>query len=202
MKGVKIMMEKFFTRFIMVIAVLSAIACGGLQFSQLDPAAKNYHPKRIAVFPADAGAYEEARNPVEQVVSDVLKDKGWFTNVTDAASLRLQIQSNEVLSKTMTDYMSKLQTLNYSDSALTQKIGEQAQADAFLLVTVDYWNYAVEKEKKLAKVSLGLKLIDAETGKIMWKARHNLSESYMLLKPELSKVARSVINDMLKEMPH
>jgi hypothetical protein len=45
-------------------------------------------------------------------------------------------------------------------------------------------------------------LIDAETGKIMWKAGHHLAESYMMIKPELSDVARSVVKDMVSEMPH
>jgi len=196
------MRGKFFTRFILVIAVLSTIACGGLRFSQLDPAAKDYHPKRIAVFPADVGTYEEARNSIEQIVPGVLMEKQWFSDITDTASLNRQIQANDELRKTMTDYLSKLQTLNYSDPALSKKIGELTKTDGFLLVAVDYWNYTVEKDKKLAKVSVGLKLIDAENGKIMWKAGHDLAESYMLLKPELSKVARSVVIDLVKEMPH
>lgn len=196
------MKRKFFTRFILAIAVLSAIGCGGLRFSQLDPAAKDYHPKRIAVFPADVGTYEEARNHIEQIVPGVLMDKKWFPDITDTASLNRQIQVNDELRKAMTDYLSKFQTLNFSDPALSQKIGQLTKADAFLLVAVDYWNYTVEKDKKMAKVSIGLKLIDAETGKIMWKAGHHLAESYMLLKPELSKVARSVVNDMVNEMPH
>jgi len=202
MKGVTLMMGKFFTRFILFIAVLSTIACGGLRFSQLDPAAKDYHPKRIAVFPADVGTYEEARNSIEQIVPGVLMEKKWFSDITDTASLNRQIQANDELRKTMTDYLSKLQTLNYSDPALSKKIGELTKTDGFLLVSVDYWNYTVEKDKKLAKVSVGLKLIDAENGKIMWKAGHDLAESYMLLKPELSKVARSVVIDLVKEMPH
>jgi len=202
MKGVWLMRGKFFTRFILVIAVLSTIACGGLRFSQLDPAAKDYHPKRIAVFPADVGTYEEARNSIEQIVPGVLMEKQWFSDITDTASLNRQIQANDELRKTMTDYLSKLQTLNYSDPALSKKIGELTKTDGFLLVAVDYWNYTVEKDKKLAKVSVGLKLIDAENGKIMWKAGHDLAESYMLLKPELSKVARSVVSDLVKEMPH
>ena len=196
------MRGKFFTRFILVIAVLSTIACGGLRFSQLDPAAKDYHPKRIAVFPADVGTYEEARNSIEQIVPGVLMEKQWFSDITDTASLNRQIQANDELRKTMTDYLSKLQTLNYSDPALSKKIGELTKTDGFLLVAVDYWNYTVEKDKKLAKVSVGLKLIDAENGKIMWKAGHDLAESYMLLKPELSEVARSVVIDLVKEMPH
>ncbi len=202
MKGVWLMRGKFFTRFILVIAVLSTIACGGLRFSQLDPAAKDYHPKRIAVFPADVGTYEEARNSIEQIVPGVLMEKQWFSDITDTASLNRQIQANDELRKTMTDYLSKLQTLNYSDPALSKKIGELTKTDGFLLVAVDYWNYTVEKDKKLAKVGVGLKLIDAEKGKIMWKAGHDLADSYMLLKPELSEVARSVVIDLVKEMPH
>jgi len=196
------MMKNFFIRFILIMAVLSLVACGGLRFSQLDPAAKDYHPKRIAVFPADVGNYEEARNHIEQIVPGVLMEKKWFSDITDTASLNRQIQANEELRKTTTDYLSKLQTLNYSDPALSKKIGALIKTDAFLLVSVDYWNYTVEKDKKMAKVSIGLKLIDAETGKIMWKAGHHLGDSYMLIKPELSDVARSVVKDIVSEMPH
>jgi len=196
------MIRKFLTRFILAIAVLSAIGCGGLRFSQLDPAAKDYHPRRVAVFPADVGTYEEARNHIEQIVPGVLMDKKWFSDITDTASLNRQIQANEALRKATTDYLSKLQTLNYSDPALSKKIGELTKTDAFLLVAVDYWNYTVEKDKKLAKVSVGLKLIDAETGKMMWKAGHHVADSYMLIKPDLSDVARSVVKEMVSEMPH
>lgn len=196
------MIRKFFIRFILSIVVLSAMACGGLRFSQLDPAAKNYHPKRIAVFPADVGTYEEARSHIEQIVPGVLMDKKWFSDITDTASLNRQLQANEALRKDTTDYLSKLQTLNYSDPALSRKIGELTKTDAFLMVAVDYWNYTVEKDKKLAKVSIGLKLIDAETGKMMWKAGHHVADSYMLIKPDLSDVARSVVKEMVNEMPH
>lgn len=195
-------MKKYFTGLFLIIAVLSIVACGGLRFSQLDPSAKDYHPKRIAVFPSDVGTYEEARDSIDQIVPGVLMDKKWFTDIADTASLNRQIQSNEELRKSMTDYLSKFQTLNYSDPALSKKVGELTQTDAFLMVAVDYWNYTVEKDKKLAKVSIGLKLIDAETGKIMWKAGHHLAESYMMIKPELSDVARSVVKNMVSEMPH
>ncbi len=195
-------MKKYFIGLFLFIALLSIIACGGLRFSQLDPSAKDYHPKRIAVFPSDVGTYEEARDSIDQIVPGVLMDKKWFTDIADTASLNRQIQSNEELRKSMTDFLSKFQTLNYSDPALSKKIGELTQTDAFLMVAVDYWNYTVEKDKKLAKVSIGFKLIDAETGKIMWKAGHHLAESYMMIKPELSDVARSVVKDMVSEMPH
>lgn len=196
------MIRKFCIRFILAVAVLSVMGCGGLRFSQLDPAAKDYHPKRIAVFPADVGTYEEARSHIEQIVPGVLMEKKWFSDITDTASLNRQLQANEALRKDTTDYLSKLQTLNYSDPALSKKIGELTKTDAFLMVAVDYWNYTVEKDKKLAKVSVGLKLIDAETGKMMWKAGHHIGDSYMLIKPDLSNVARSVVREMVSEMPH
>jgi len=195
------MMKKFLTRLILVGTVLSVIACGGLRYSQLDPAAKDYHPKRIAVFTADVGTYEEARQHIEQIVPGVLMDKKWFSDITDTASLNRQLNTNAELSKAMIEYLSKLNTVNYSDPALSKKIGELTKTDAFLLVAVDFWNYTVEKDK-VAKVSIGLKLVDAETGKIMWKAGHQLKKSYTFFKPDLSDVARSVVSDMVSEMPH
>ncbi|PKN18146.1 MAG: hypothetical protein CVU71_11565 [Deltaproteobacteria bacterium HGW-Deltaproteobacteria-6] len=195
------MLKKFLTRIILISTVLSVIGCGGLRYSQLDPAAKDYHPKRIAVFTADVGTFEEARQPIEQIVPGVLMDKKWFSDVTDTASLNRQMNSNPELNKTMVDYLAKLNTVNYSDAALSKKIGELTKTDAFLLVAVDFWNYTVEKDK-LAKVSIGLKLIDAETGKIMWKAGHQLKKTYTFFKPELADVARSVVSDMVNEMPH
>jgi len=196
------MMGKRIAGLILMMAIFCLVACGGLRFSHLDPAAKDFHPKRIVVFPIDVGTYEESRTHMEQIVPGVLAEKKWFSEITDTASLNRQVAANQELRKAMTDYLSKLQTLNYSDAALSKKIGQLTNSDAFVLASVDYWNYTVEKDKNLAKVSIGLKLIDVESGKMMWKAGHQLSESYMLFKPELSKVARDVVKEMAAEMPH
>lgn len=196
------MVGKRFAGLVLFMAIFCLVACGGLRFSHLDPAAKDFHPKRIVIFPIDTGTYEESRTHLEQIIPGVLAEKKWFSEITDTASLNRQVAANEELRKAMTDYLSKLQTLNYSDSALSKKIGELTRSDAILLVAVDFWNYAVEKDKNLAKVSIGLKLIDSESGKMMWKAGHQLSESYVLFKPELSKVARDVVKEMAAQMPH
>ncbi len=193
---------RIIAKFGIVLAALSVLACGGLHFSQADPTAQNFHPRHIAVFPVDVTAYEGARLPMEQIVPGVLMETKWFADVTDTASLNRQISSNEELRKAMTEYLSKLNTLNFSDAGLSRKIGETIKADAFLLAAVDYWSYTVEKDKNFAKVSIGMRLIDAATGKIMWKAGHRLSESYVLIKPDLSKVARKVVREMIDEMPH
>jgi hypothetical protein len=196
------MMGKRFAKWMLSVTLLCLVACGGLRYSHLDPAATEFHPKRIVIFPIDTGTYEEARIPMEQIVPGVLAEKKWFSEITDPGSLHRQIAANEELRKAMTDYLAKLQTLNYSDAALSRKIGELTRSDAILLVSVDYWNYTVEKDKNLAKVSIGLKLIDVASGKIMWRAGHQLSESYVLFKPELAKVAQNVLREMAAQMPH
>jgi hypothetical protein len=195
-------MEKFCIRFILVISVLLVSACSGLRFSQLDSDATDYHPKKVAVFPVSVGSYEEARNPVEQIVPAELTAKKWFTSVIDTASLNNQMQSDDELRQAVTEYISKLNTLNYSDPLLSEKIGRLIDADAFLFVTVEEWRYTVEKEKNYAKASIGLKLIDPASGKIMWRAAHNKKERYMLVKSDMSRVARSVISDLISKMPH
>jgi len=197
------MAAKLFVKCILLFFVLITIACGALRYSQVDPAAKDFHPQRIAIFPVvDVGTYEESRGDVEQITASVLIEKKWFADVTDTANLNRQIQANEELRKAMTDYLSKLRSLTFTDPDLSRKIGELAKIDAFLLISVDSWNYAVENKDKVAKVSIGMRFIEASTGKIMWKAGHHKSESYMLIKPDLPKVARGVVRDMVDYMPH
>jgi hypothetical protein len=169
----------------------------------VSPEAKDFHPQTIAIFPVEiVGSNEEARGSVEQIVAGVLADKQWFSDIVDAESLNRQLLTNEELRKAMTDYLSKLRTVNFSDPDLSKKIGELAKVDAFLLVSVDIWNYAVEKGDKVGKVSLSMKLYEASTGKVMWKSGHQIAETYTFFKPDLSKVARNVVREMVGYMPH
>ncbi|MEN6331713.1 MAG: hypothetical protein ABFD57_06990, partial [Smithella sp.] len=117
-------------------------------------------------------------------------------------SLNRELPANEELRKTMADYLSKLRTVNFSDPELSKKIGEITNTDAFLMVSVDIWSYTMEKEDKVAKVSLGMKLYEAATGKLMWKAGHQITKSYILIKPDLPDVARDVVKKMVVYMPH
>ncbi len=197
------MTRKIFVRCSLILLIMSLTACGGLRFSQVTPEAKDFHPQIVAIFPVEiAGNNEEARGSVEQIVAGVLAEKKWFPDILDTESLNRQLLANEELRKTMIDYFSKLRTVNFSDPELSKKMGELAKIDAFLLITVDTWNYTVEKGDKVAKVSLGMKLYEASTGKIMWKAGHQIADSYILIKPDLPKVARNVVEAMVKYMPH
>lgn len=197
------MTKKILSVFSLLVIVISLSACGGLRFSQLAPEAKDFHPHSVIIFPVEIGGNsEEARGPVEQIVAGALSEKKWFADIVDAESLNRQLTANEELRQAMAEYISKLRTLNFSDADLSKKIGEITKADAFLLVSVDIWNYAVEQDDKFAKVSLGMKLYDASTGKVMWKAGHQIADKYIMIKPDLPKVARNVAREMVDYMPH
>jgi hypothetical protein len=199
------MTKKSFAKYIFIIFILTTIGCSGLRFSQLAPEAKDFHPQRVAVFPVEVWnhkAMTDSREAVEQIVAGSLIEKKWFPNVMYAENLKKQIQTNGELRKATTDYLSKLRQLDYSDPDLSRKIGELAKIDALLLVSVDDWEYAEDHDKKLAKVSITMELYDVSTGKLMWKAGHNIIEDYVIIKPELLKIAQDVINKMIGYMPH
>ncbi len=195
-------MKKTAPACLIVLAVLILSACGGLRYSQVAPEAKDFHPQRVAVLPADVGAYEEARGNVEQIFAGVLVDKRWFTDVVDAQTVANQIQASDEYRKAMLDYLVRLKTVNISDPELSRKIGAQSKVDAFFVINVDYWNYTRENDKKIGKVGLGIKMVETSTGKVMWKAGHHEQESYVIIKPDLPDIAKSLIKTMSDEMPH
>lgn len=187
---------------LMMLLIVSFIGCGGLRYSWIDSEANKYIPKRIGVFPVDVGIFEEARGVIDQVISGVLVEKQWFEDVVAADTISTQLQVNEELRKIYLEYTTKLKAVNYSDPELSKKIGAISKIDTFLLVNVDYWIYTRENDKKVAKVGFGIKMIDASSGKILWKAGHHEAEDYILIKPKLLDVAKDVFKKMIKEMPH
>jgi hypothetical protein len=182
--------------------VLLLAGCGGLLYSQAAPEARDFHPQRIGILPVDVGPYENARGVADSVVAAVLVDKKWFSDVVAADSINRQIQANEELRKAVLEYLTKLKTVNFSDPVLSRRIGELCRVDAILVVNVDYWSYTTEDEKKVGKVGLGVKMVEAATGKIMWKAGHNEASRYYMIKPDLKDVAESLFKTMIGEMPH
>lgn len=196
-------MTKRWAAFVICLSLLVVLqGCGGLRYSEISPDAKDFHPKTIGVLPVDVGSYGEARGVVDQVITGVLVDKGWFTEVVPAGAIGNLIAKDEETRKNVTDYLSKLKTVNFSDPELSRKIGEAIKVEAFLVVNVDYWQYTKEADKKVAKAGLGIKLVETQTGQILWKAGHYESESYTLFKPEIPDVARGLARKMISEMPH
>jgi len=188
--------------FLLALLVLSLAGCGGLRYSQVSPEAKTFHPARVGVLPVDVGSYEEARGHVDQTVAGVLVDKKWFADVVSGDAIANQFTANKELQDVVVGYMAKLKTVNYSDPHQSKKLGELLQVDAVLMVNIDDWNYAVENGEKVAKVGMGMKLIDVATGKIVWKAGHAIMEKYRVFQPKLTDVAKDLVKEMIAYMPH
>lgn len=176
--------------------------CGGLRYSQLAPEAKEFRPKKIALLPADVGAYEEARGVIEGLIAGDLVRRKWFQDIVASDTISRQYQVNEEFRKAVVDYTAKLKAVNFSDPELSKTIGRIAGVDSFLVINVDYWQYTMENKERIAKVGMGVKMIDVATGIVMWKAAHHEQEAYKWIKPELAKVAKKLVSMMMDEMPH
>jgi len=178
-------------------------ACGELRFSQVAPDAGAFHPVRICVLPVDPGAYKkEAKGRAGGLIVDVIKRKGWFSTVVSPEDVAGVMENNGKLKRAVTDYLSKLKEVHFSDPDISRYIGKTVHVDALLVVEVDFWHYTVQGDDKLAKVGFSMNLVEASTGKIMWKANHSDTKSYTWFKPDLVGFARGVAKDMISYMPH
>jgi hypothetical protein len=176
--------------------------CGGIRFSEVAPEAKDFHPQSIALISLDVGGYEDAREVVDGIIAGELARKNWFRAIVSAKKFQLLLQGSEDLRKAAVDYLAKLKMVNFSDPELSSRIGKIAGIDAFVLVSVDYWYYTKEGDKNIAKVGLGIRMINADTGALVWKAGHYLAADYVIMKPELSGMAGDVVKQMIMRMPH
>lgn len=176
--------------------------CGSLRYVDVSPDARDFHPKSIAVLPVDAGSYGEAREVIDQLITEVLIDTKWYEKVVTAGTVRNHMAASGDTRKAVSDYLTKLKMLNFSDPELSRKIGDTVDAEALLVANVDHWLYTTEGDKKIAKAGLGIKLVEAQTGKILWKAIHYDTESYTLFKPAMQNVAKGLARKMISEMPH
>jgi hypothetical protein len=181
---------------------LGILGCGGLRYLEVSPEARDFHPRLVAVLPADTKAFAEAKGDVDRLFAEVLSERKWFADVVGGEAISRRMESDETFRQVITDYLAKLANVNFSDPAMSGKIGGLTGAEAFLLVRVDYWNYTTENDKKIAKVSLRVTMIEAKTGKTLWTADHHKISDYMIIKPDLPDVARALIREMIGYMPH
>ncbi|MEK7374515.1 MAG: hypothetical protein AABZ85_05740 [Thermodesulfobacteriota bacterium] len=186
----------------LAILLLGLFGCGGLRYSHVSPEAKDFHPRRIAVLPADVKTFPEAKGSIDSLISEALSERKWFAAVVGGEEIGLRLETDETLRQAVAEYLAKLDKVSFSDPALSGRIGELTRAEAFVLVRVDYWNYTKENDKKVGKVSLSLTLIEAGTGKIVWTAGHQRASDYLIMKPALPDVARDIIREMIDYMPH
>ena len=176
--------------------------CSGIRYSEVAPAARDFHPRAIALLSLDVVPQEEARAVLDRLVTKKLTDKGHFQKVLSADIVQGLFLKDETLRQEAAAYLGKLEAVNFSDSDLSREIGRKLGVDALLLVNLDYWYYTKEAGKNAAKVGMWLRLINAESGLIIWKAGHDLAPDYVFMKPDLSSIAADVVKQMIGAMPH
>jgi hypothetical protein len=186
---------------VIAILCLGIPGCGGLRFSEISPDARDFHPRRIAILPADTTAFAEAKGVVDRLFAEALIERQWF-DVVGGEAVDRRLKSDEAFRKVVAGYLAKRANVSFSDPELSGRIGGLTGADAFLLVRVDYWNFATEKDKKMAKVSLSITMVEAKTGKALWMAAHQKISEYLIIRPDLPDVARDLIREMIGYMPH
>jgi hypothetical protein len=182
--------------------LLSASGCAGLRYSEVSPEAKDFHPRGIAVLPADVKAFPEAKGSIDRLFAEALTELGWLADVVGGEAIDRRLMTDETLRQTVGEYLAKLDKVSFSDPALSAGIGELTRTEALLLVRVDYWNYTTENDKKVGKVNLSIRMIAAATGKTVWAATHSKASDYMIIKPDLPDVGRDLIREMIGYMPH
>jgi len=189
----------FFPLSLLLIFLLCS--CSSVRFSQTAPEAEGFHPQTVALLVLDVVGFEESRATLDRIIAGELGETKQFKSVVSYEQVQRLLQENEPLRKATAVYLDKLKAVNFSDSDLSKKIGELAGVDAFLLIKVDHWYYTKEADKNVAKVGLGMKMINAATGAVLWKAGHDLTQNYVFIKPELSGVAKDVVRQMFRVMP-
>jgi len=189
------------TAFILILC-LGIVGCGGLRFSEISPDARDFHPRRIAALPADTTAFPEAKGVVDRLFAEALIERRWFSDVVGGEAVGRRLESDEAFRKVVAGYLAKRANVSFSDPELSGRIGGLTGTEAFLLVRVDYWNYTTENDKKLAKVSLSITMVEAKTGKALWTASHHKISEYLIIRPDLPDVAKDLIREMIGYMPH
>lgn len=182
------------------ILLLTLTGCGGLQEMWEGPSAESFKPKTIAVLPPMVGAYEGAREASQAVLISVLGKSGRYQMIAGLDSVNGAF-SNKEASDLLAAYYSKLETTGQSDKDMAVKIGQLVQADAILVPKVNNWEYGRAEGDSFGKVGLGLRLIDAGTGGIVWKGRHEKVKTYMVFKPALKDIAEDLSEYMVKYLP-
>lgn len=183
---------------ILLITVLSS--CSGLQEMWEGPAAQGFYPKTVAILPI-SGVYDSAREDVEEVVAKVLMKSRKVEKVVPPEQVTDTFQTTKDAFDALVTYFTRMETTGQSDKQSAMKIGQALNADSLLVVKVNAWEYTREEGDNIARVGLSMRLIDAINGAIVWKARHQIQEGYLWMRPDMKELATKLTSDMVKFMP-
>jgi hypothetical protein len=176
--------------------------CGALNYNEVAPHFDTFDPKIALVLPVKMpeGVDLEAET-AGNVITDVVSKMKRFDSVIDPATARSQMTADQELQEAVVHYLAKLRTLGVSDKDLSKKIGEIYHSDTLIAVDVGRWGYMRYGGSNLAEVTISIKMIDASTGTVMWKAGHASQRTYSFIKPNLQSMARHLAEDIFECMP-
>lgn len=175
--------------------------CGGLQEVWEGPGAKMFRPQAIAVLPPMASQYDNAREDIQEVLSNSLTKGGHIERVMSPENVTDIFQASKEAFDALVFYFSRLEMTGQSDKDSAVKLGKALNVDSFLVVRVNSWEYMRKEGDNVGRVGLSLRLVDATTGTTVWKARHEKSSSYMFYRPNLKDIAKELAAEMIQAMP-
>ncbi len=189
--------------FILLTVSLLLFSCSSINFNEESPLAKDFKPRAVVILPSikmpDGVDFDAER--LARLIYDKLIDMKKFDRIVEPKDAQSILGQNQELQVNMLNYINKLRTLNISDAELSKKIGEAYGAQALIIVEASKWDYTKILGEKTAEVSITLKMVDADTGNVVWKASHSEQEEYSLFKPELIDIARGIVHKILKHLP-
>ncbi len=187
----------------LTIISLFIFSCSSINFNEAAPSAKNFKPRSVVILPSikmPEGVDFDADKIAKIMYDELVKTKK-FDRVIEPSDAQATLSRNQELQNDLLNYISKLRTLNISDPELAQKIGTAYDAQALFVVDAGKYGYTKILDVKAAEVSLTVKMIDATTGNIVWKASHSEQEEYSIFKPELPDMAKDIIKKIINHIP-
>ncbi|MGH7233706.1 MAG: hypothetical protein ACREJU_20440 [Nitrospiraceae bacterium] len=175
--------------------------CGGLQETWEGPGAASFRPTSIAVLPPIIGSLEGSRDLAHEVVTNALKKSKRYPVVVDPEQVNGILINSIETREVFAGYLSLLETAGISEKDAAMKLGQALKADAIMIVRVNAWEYTRLEGDNIARVSMGLRLVDTRHGAIIWRGRHEKKEGYIFFRPDLKDLASDLAEYMIKYIP-
>lgn len=183
--------------------MLTMTGCASINYNEIAPNARTFQPKVAVVLPAikmPEGVEQEVDKVVEAIYNAAVATKR-FDRVMDPMDARFQMFNNRELQDAVMSYTAKLRSLGVSDRESCRKIGEIYQVDTIIVGDVGKWGHIKYADEKAGEVGLAIKMVDAATGSVYWKASHTAKKTYSLFKPDLADMAIDLAKKIFDFMP-
>ena len=185
----------------MVMLIVSG--CASINYNEIAPNANTFKPQVAVVLPAikmPEGADQEV-DKVAKAIYDAAVATKRFDRLIDPITAKSQMSDNSELQNAVMSFTTKLRSLGVSDKESCRKIGEIYQADNIIVGDVSKWGHVKYADEKAGEVGIAIKMVDAATGSVYWKAAHADKKTYSLFKPDLADLAADVSKKIFGFMP-